>query len=166
MLFYWIEEDRLAGGSCPLPEDLPRLHEQGFDTIISLLADPRQRSYDLEEAKARFRRFNVPMADHQTPDLEQLLEVHEALPARGTHQTLVHCYAGIGRTGLVALSYLMAHGLPEAQATRRVDSWTGGAFSQEIRSRREEVRRLLWDFLARWPPAPDPSSDPDPRHSP
>jgi hypothetical protein len=157
MLFYWIEENRLAGGSCPLPRDLPRLQQQGFSTIVSLLADPRQQAYLEEEARALFRWFNVPMADHHTPDVEQLLSVHGALaPEAVDALTLVHCYAGIGRTGLVALSDLMAHGLSEAEATRRVDGWTGGAFSWEIRSRKDEVHRLLQDFLARWPPTPKP----------
>ncbi|MFQ5920048.1 MAG: dual specificity protein phosphatase family protein [Thermoplasmata archaeon] len=149
MLFYWIDPGRVAGGSCPHPEDLPRLRRQGFDTLVSLLEDRGQRAYTEEEARAQFSWFSVPMADHQTPDLEQLLAVHERLQADGPgRRTLVHCYAGVGRTGLVALSYLLANGLSEAEAIRVVDDWTGGAFSSEIRSRRKEVRRLLRDFLA------------------
>ncbi len=154
MHWYWIAPGRIAGGSCPRTEDLPRLLEQGFERILSLLEDPRQSRYDPEEARARFEWFNVAMKDHRTPDVTQLLKVHERLLDDPSRPALVHCYAGIGRTGLVALSYLLANGLTEAEATRRVDGWTGGAFSWEIRPRREEVRRLLREFLARWPPTP------------
>ncbi len=154
MRWYWIEPGRLAGGSCPRPDDWSSLQEQGIQRILSLLEDPRQAAYDPEDAKARFEWFSVPMTDHRTPDLAQLLEVHERLRAHPSRPALVHCYAGIGRTGLVALSHLMAKGLPEVEATRQVDAWTGDAFSWEIRSRREEVRLLLRDFLARWPSTP------------
>ena len=151
MHWYWIEPGRLAGGSCPRPEDFASLQEQGFERILSLLEDPRQAAYDPEDARARFEWFNVPMTDHRTPDLAQLLEVHKRLRAHPSRPALVHCYAGIGRTGLVALSYLMANGLSEAEAIRRVDDWTGGVFSWEVRSRRAEVRRLIQEFLARGP---------------
>ena len=154
MHWYWIEPDRLAGGSCPGPDDWPGLQDQGFERIFSLLEDPRQAAYDPAEVKARFEWVCVPMTDHRPPDLAQLLEVHELLRAHPSRPALVHCYAGIGRTGLVALSHLMAKGLPEAEATRQVDAWTGDAFSWEIRFRREEVRLLIRDFLARWPSTP------------
>ena len=154
MHWYWIEPGLLAGGSCPQSDDLPDLHDEGFERILSLLEDPRQAAYDLEEAKARFEWFNVPMTDHRTPDVAQLLEVHERLRTHPSRPALVHCYAGIGRTGIMAMSYLMSKGLSEAESTRRVDAWTRDAFSWEIRSRREEVRLLLRDFLARWPATP------------
>ena len=150
MHWYWIEPGRLAGGSCPASEDLPRLREAGFERILSLLEDERQLRYDPEEAQTQFEWYNVPMTDHWTPDIEQLLEVHRRHQEAPSRPLLVHCYAGIGRTGLVALSYLMTQGLPEAEAARRVDEWTGGAFSWEVRSRRYEIRNLLRDFLTQW----------------
>ncbi|MFQ6013175.1 MAG: protein-tyrosine phosphatase family protein [Thermoplasmata archaeon] len=154
MLLYWIEEDRLAGGSCPFPEDLPRLQRRGFDTLVSLLEDPRQCAYDPEEAKTRFQWVNVPMADHRTPDVTQLLAVHERLTADPPpRRILVHCYAGIGRTGLVALSYLMARGLPEAEAARRVDGWTEAP--SRGRSRPAERRSGAFS-VSSWPAGPPP----------
>jgi protein tyrosine phosphatase len=130
------------------------LQEEGFERILSLLEDSRQYAYDPKAAKGRFAWFNVPMRDHATPDLAQLFEVHGRLQEAPSSPVLVHCYAGIGRTGLVAVSYLMTKGLSKTEAIQRVDAWTGDAFSWEVRSRREAIHRLLQEFLDRWPASP------------
>jgi protein-tyrosine phosphatase len=91
------------------------------------------------------------MKDHATPEVTQLLEVHERLQETPSSPALVHCFAGIGRTGLVAVSHLVTKGLSETEAIEQVDAWTGDMFSWEVRSRREEIHRLLREFQDRWP---------------
>lgn len=147
-LRYWIEEGRLAGGSCPNAEDLPGLEEE-FDAVISLVEDDRQYMYSPEDVRDGVRWINVPMTDHTTPSLGQLAEFYETfwgLP--GTAKVFVHCLGGIGRTGTVAASYLMWRGRSLEAAFEQVDKWTQGFFSVEIRPRLDEVKYLMMRFKA------------------
>lgn len=147
--FYWIEEGRLAGGSCPSPEDLIRLGGEGFDAVISLLDDPRQSAYAPSEAAERLAWYAVPLRDHATPRLGQLVSFYDVLWSLPKDaRVLVHCYAGIGRTGIVAASYLVWRSDSVDDALDRVDAWTDGLFRREVRGREGEVRDLLDRFRA------------------
>ncbi len=145
-LRYWIEEGRVAGGSCPNTEDLPGLAED-YDAIISLVEDSRQYMYSPEDVRDRIRWINVPMTDHATPSLGQLAEFYEALwGLPETARVFVHCLGGVGRTGTVAASYLVWHGKSVEEALEQVDRWTQGLFSVEIRPRLDEVKYLMMRF--------------------
>ncbi len=145
LLLYWIEEGKLAGGSCPESEDLEKLRRE-FDTIISLLDDDGQYLYSPEVARSQFRWYNVPMRDHSTPTLGQLAEFYDTLwGLPSSSKAFVHCYAGIGRTGTVAASYLVWKGMRVSEAYEKVAAWTG-YFLPEIGSREEEVRDLMRRF--------------------
>ncbi|MFQ5838785.1 MAG: hypothetical protein ACE5HJ_08415 [Thermoplasmata archaeon] len=144
MILYWIERERLAGGSCPTPDELRRMKREGFDAIISLLDDMEQCAYSPEEAGSLLRWYNVPLRDHATPALGQLVEFYDilwALPR--SYRVFFHCFAGIGRTGTVAASYLVLKGQEVDEAFNQVDGWTGGYFMAEISQRKDEVRRLM-----------------------
>ncbi len=136
----------MAGGSCPDGRDFHNLKGE-FDTLISLLDDERQYLYSPDEASALFRWHNVPMRDHATPSLGQLAELYDILwSLPESSKTLVHCLAGIGRTGTVAASYLVLKGLDVDEALERVAAWTGGYFVSELNPREAEVRDLLNRF--------------------
>lgn len=150
---YWIEKDSLAGGSCPTTGDLPRLQEAGFDVLISLLDDDGQADYRPGDVPPPLRWYNVPMRDHATPGLGQLAAFYDVLWSHPRpKRALVHCYAGIGRTGTVAASYLVWRGRSVDESVERVNDWTDGGFAREIRGREEEVRALLRRFRALFPP--------------
>ncbi len=143
---YWIEEGRLAGGSCPDVQNLESLAAE-FDVIISLLEDERQSLYAPEDAPRSMRWYNVPMRDHATPALGQLVAFYDILWGLSQDaRVYVHCLAGIGRTGTVAASHLVWRRMGLDEALGRVSGWTEGLFEVEIQRREGEVRDLLERF--------------------
>lgn len=140
-----MKPDRVAVGPCPASSDLVSLR-RSFDVIISLL-EAGQGLYDPGGARSSFLWYNIPMKDHETPSVGQLLEVCEALwSLPRSSRAYIHCLAGIGRSGAVAAGLLILDGIGVEEAVERVDGWTGGLFSLEISSRRQEVLDVLERF--------------------
>lgn len=115
----WAISGRLARSAHPEPDDLePWLAEAGalgIRSIVCLLDDEQLGRYArlpkglLETYRhAGFAVGHVPVKDLQDPpmtqsDLEEVWRLYETLPA----PMLVHCWAGIDRTG-VAVAFIQA----------------------------------------------------------
>ena len=104
------------GGTDPVPEDVvtawsAEAREHGVASVICLLDEQHLRLYrhcaggtGLVQAyrEAGFNVAHIPVRDHCIPavpeaDIEQALEAYANLPK----PLLVHCSAGVDRTGLV-----------------------------------------------------------------
>ena len=68
-----------------------------------------------------YKRYSIPLKDFSAPTLDDLKTFLEAVDrAVGQGKLLVHCYAGIGRTGTMAAAYWINKGLSVNEAMRKV----------------------------------------------
>lgn len=120
----------------------------GVGTVVSLAPLDEIREKSPEYAKAietgkvpcAIRRF--PVCDFQGPDDDhafQQLAVEIAESLRHGDTVLVHCGAGIGRTGMFAIAVLMALGLPIDDARRAV---AAAGSNPERRTQEEALERI------------------------
>jgi protein tyrosine phosphatase (PTP) superfamily phosphohydrolase (DUF442 family) len=81
----------------------------GVTTVVDLRAEPNELDADAPLEALGLRVVHLPVRDGQVPSEEQIarfLELVEGSP--GT--VLLHCGAGVGRTGSMAAAYLVATG--------------------------------------------------------
>ena len=106
------------------------MKQNSIERIVCLLDDKQLAHYYdlLGQYRAEFGEnnvFNFPIADYTKPDSEQLHS--EILPVLRTAfhyeiKTLVHCSAGVGRTGAVLLAYLVKiRGFSRAKAEKAIE---------------------------------------------
>ena len=105
--FSWVIEGRLAASGLPSSEgQLEWLKRHGVSTILTLTETPLPKEW-LEGTGLTVS--HVPMSDHAPPSQEALDEAVRFMSSQLDEgkTVLVHCLAGVGRTGSVLAAYFM-----------------------------------------------------------
>ncbi|HDG64321.1 MAG: dual specificity protein phosphatase family protein [Thermococcus sp.] len=133
MIYPKFVNDKVAFSSMPYPEDIPKITEE-FDAVI-ILTYEYEMYYDMEELlKREIEVLYAPIEDFTAPTLEELLEIVKWIQerARQGKKVLIHCLGGSGRSGTVAVAYLMySEGLSLRDALTKVRSLKPSAVETE-----------------------------------
>jgi atypical dual specificity phosphatase len=107
------------GSGRPLALALKALRRHGIGAIVSLTEDPLDYSMVRE---FDFDYIHLPVQDFTAPDPTQVDRAMDfILNQIDRHRgVLVHCQAGIGRTGTLLACFLVTQGLEPADAIRHV----------------------------------------------
>lgn len=133
---------RLPGTSSgSLQDDLQAIRDSGAETLVTLNRETELNRF----GSGRFpqtvgavglRWLHLPITDFGIPDgaFEALwIEAAPLIRSRleGGEKVVVHCFAGLGRTGLVVARLLVEGGEPPEEAIRRVRTARPGTIQSE-----------------------------------
>jgi len=131
-MYAWIIEDKLAISPLPPMSSIPVLAKV-FNAVV-ILVEPHELHGFLDYYLDTWRvngveTYYAPTPDFHPVDLFELYRISEWIDnklSRGW-RVLIHCMGGIGRSGLVAASYLVYSGWDPVNALTHVRSIRPGA---------------------------------------
>jgi protein-tyrosine phosphatase len=133
---YWVEENRFLAGEYPggYDPEITRLRmdaflKAGVYTFIDLtelnellpyenILKQQGKNYGINPAYHHF-----PIRDHTTPSAETMTAILDTIDEAIENGSCVyvHCWGGVGRTGMVVGCYLVRHGNTNEQALALVN---------------------------------------------
>ncbi len=106
-------------------KDMRALHRQGVQAIVSLTTRSLIGLSDITPSlftKLDITYLHAPVRDHYPPTLPQaqaiLAFIEQMKQAR--RKTLIHCHAGVGRTGTILHAYFLNQGFTLSEAEAKV----------------------------------------------
>lgn len=181
---YWVKPGRFLAGEYPAAPYIERARERlgglldaGIDTFFDLTLVnelPPYLSILREEANKRgvkIQHVRFPILDHNIPPrgtMTALLDTIDSALGRGRN-LYIHCWGGIGRTGITVGCYLVRHGLTGEQALAELAEWWKDVPKSSYFPRSPETDRQVefvknwWENLPSTPPSPEPPTKPVPK---
>jgi hypothetical protein len=165
---YWVVPGRLLAGEYPAHLELPHaaarldaLLSAGIHTFCDLTAPGELPPYIplLQERADRlgvqvdYQRF--PMQDRGVPDrglMYSLLDALDTAVSAGRCAYL-HCWGGVGRTGMAVGCYLVRQGLTGREALDRIAAWWTSNPRRYDYPRSPETEEQV-QFVLDWPEGP------------
>lgn len=167
---YWVEEDRFLAGEFPGSYDTETTRRQmdvfleaGVNTFIDLTQPHELVPYEpvlKEQAFAYgihpfYHRFAI--RDHGVPSFELMQNILNTIDeALNTgNKVYVHCWGGVGRTGLTVGCYLVRHGIENEAALIKVNKlYKTRSNSFHFPTSPETEEQM--DFVRNWREIPPP----------
>lgn len=162
---YWVLPGRFLAGEYPAHMDRPQVEERldallgaGLDTFFDLTEPGELESYfPTLQARAGLlgktlshRRFPIPDFGLPTPDtMQRLLDAIEAALGAG-HNIYLHCWGGIGRTGMTVGCYLVRQGHSGAEALAEIAALRAALRGSRFYARSPETAEQV-EFVKSWP---------------
>lgn len=160
---YWVVPGKLLAGEYPGardPEDarrrLRRFLDVGVRHFIDLTEASELEPYDellTEEAGFKTSYERIPIRDVSVPEepktvAEIIAAIDRGIAAGGI--TYVHCWGGVGRTGLAVACWLQERGQTADEALRNLaDRWRSSAKSKRKPTSPETAEQMEW--VKKWP---------------
>jgi atypical dual specificity phosphatase len=124
----WLIPGVLGGMSAPSrSRDVTALASQGVTALVSL--SEYAESIGSAALRHGIRWLHIPVEDFQAPEPGQILDavhfIHEEIVKGGT--VVVHCAAGLGRTGTILACYLVSQGETPEAAIQKVRAFRPGS---------------------------------------
>jgi hypothetical protein len=153
---YWVEPRRLLAGEYPGGNGkLAALMAHGVGGFVDLTTEVWLGGYADEAARlavaagrdAVHRRF--PIRDRGVPEIATMRAILDTLDEwRAAGRPIyVHCYAGVGRTGMVIACHLVRRGLAPADALAELGRLRQRTRYAHVASPETEAQ---WNFVAAW----------------
>ncbi len=116
-----------------LEKALHRWKKLGVTTILSLMSPGERPGWEDEEDlsdRLGIHFAAIPVRDHSVPlpnEMQAISSVLEQMDRRlkAGERVVVHCFAGIGRSGMATAALLMVAGVPLQEAIERVSMARG-----------------------------------------